>query len=410
MRKVLICISFLFLGFAATAQDEIGFIDAVQAYAEGNIRKAQPVFKRILEQDPQDDAAAYYLGLCEYASSDIKSAEKHLLAAIEKDSTNTWYLSALANFYNSTGRHLKTAEICEKLLKMDFKSFKSAYTLCLIGDAKLSLGLDSLAVSYYDQALEMDPEYAPAEIGRAEAMRMRGNYAAYFSSLEKFIRNEIVDAQMKSGYIEALLQGMDAQLYWAWGTQIHNLIDTCLELNPDDIQSHLNKLTGCSIKQDTLGMIQQCREVIPLAKAQKDTANLLLAITTIGDFYHEDGNNKAAYKTYEQALKINPSFAPVLNNYAYFLSQDGKKLRKALKMSKVAIEQEPDNATYLDTYGWILYLLKRPQEAKPYFKHAMIYGGKDSAVILRHYAKVLDALGDRDLSNYYYSLAGQKEK
>ena len=84
--------------------------------------------------------------------------------------------------------------------------------------------------------------------------------------------------------------------------------------------------------------------------------------------------------------------------------------RKALKMSARTIELEPDNATYLDTYGWILYLLRRPKDAKPYFKHAMLYGGKDSATILEHYSKVLEALGEADLSLYYKNLAEQKNK
>ena len=78
-------------------------------------------------------------------------------------------------------------------------------------------------------------------------------------------------------------------------------------------------------------------------------------------------------------------------------------------MSRTTIELEPDNATYLDTYGWIQYLLGKPKEAKPHFKRAMIYGGKDSAVVLEHYSIVLDALGEKDLSTYYRNLSEQKK-
>lgn len=79
-------------------------------------------------------------------------------------------------------------------------------------------------------------------------------------------------------------------------------------------------------------------------------------------------------------------------------------------MSQRAVELEPDNATYLDTIGWILYLLGKPEEAKPYFKHAMLYGGIDSVVILEHYAKVLDALGENDLASYYRTLSTYKKQ
>jgi hypothetical protein len=47
-------------------------------------------------------------------------------------------------------------------------------------------------------------------------------------------------------------------------------------------------------------------------------------------------------------------------------------------------------------------------EAKPFFKHAMLYGGKDSAVILDHYAEVLYALKEYDLAFVYWNLARQK--
>ena len=77
-------------------------------------------------------------------------------------------------------------------------------------------------------------------------------------------------------------------------------------------------------------------------------------------------------------------------------------------MSRKTIDAEPDNVTYLDTYGWILYLLGRPADAKPYFKHAMMYGGKESATILRHYATVLEALGENDLAAVYRKQAEAK--
>ena len=98
----------------------------------------------------------------------------------------------------------------------------------------------------------------------------------------------------------------------------------------------------------------------------------------------------------------------MLNKYAYYLSEEGKKLKKAYEMSRKTVEKEPDNATYLDTFGWIVYLLGRPMEAKPFFKRAMLYGGKDSAVILDHYADVLYALKEYDMAFVYWNMAKQK--
>ena len=89
---------------------------------------------------------------------------------------------------------------------------------------------------------------------------------------------------------------------------------------------------------------------------------------------------------------------------------EGKNLNKALKMSKKAVELEPDNASYLDTIGWILHLKGKNEDAKAYFKRAMIYGGKDSYECLNHYAQVLEALKETDLSRYYYELVKEKQE
>ena len=78
-------------------------------------------------------------------------------------------------------------------------------------------------------------------------------------------------------------------------------------------------------------------------------------------------------------------------------------------MSKKTSEAEPSNATYLDTYGWILYLMGRHIESKAIFKQAMIYGGKESSVILDHYAEVLYALEEYDLAFIYWDQAMLKD-
>ncbi|MGN1232731.1 MAG: tetratricopeptide repeat protein, partial [Candidatus Cryptobacteroides sp.] len=153
-------------------------------------------------------------------------------------------------------------------------------------------------------------------------------------------------------------------------------------------------------------IVENCTRMLVMSPG--DSAVFVSSWSTIGDMKHKLGDDKNAFKAYDILLKRYPDYAPALNNYAWFLAEDGKKLKKALAMSKKTVDAEPDNVTYLDTYGWILYLLGRPAEAKPYFKHAMMYGGKESATILRHYAVVLEALGESDLAAVYRKQAEAK--
>ena len=158
--------------------------------------------------------------------------------------------------------------------------------------------------------------------------------------------------------------------------------------------------------KDYDAIINNCRY---MAAREPDNKELVKSSwAQIGDMYHLKGDSKAAYKAYDKVLKMDASYAPVLNNYAYYLSEEGKKLKKAYAMSKKTVEAEPDNATYLDTFAWILHLMGKDLEAKPFFKHAMLYGGKDSAVMLDHYAEVLYALGEYDLAQVYWGQAKAK--
>lgn len=151
--------------------------------------------------------------------------------------------------------------------------------------------------------------------------------------------------------------------------------------------------------------IKTYKQLETVALATKDTTTTLSTYSLLGDLYAEIKNKQQAYANYKKALKIDPNNNPVLNNYAYYLSLDGKKLKQAYEMSMKTINTEPDNPTYLDTFGWILFLMDKPIEAKSQFKHAMLYGGKESAAILDHYAEVLYRLKEYDLAFIYWEQA-----
>ena len=86
----------------------------------------------------------------------------------------------------------------------------------------------------------------------------------------------------------------------------------------------------------------------------------------MGDVYHLLGQDDKAFLAYDSCLIYRRNDAMVLNNYAYYLSLKKKDLQRAEEMSRLSNELEPDNATYLDTYAWVLFQQKRYDEAKQY--------------------------------------------
>ena len=81
----------------------------------------------------------------------------------------------------------------------------------------------------------------------------------------------------------------------------------------------------------------------------------------------------------------------MLNNYSYFLCLRNQQLLKAQEMAKKLIQKYPENATYLDTYGWVLYTMKQYEEAEIYLKKAALID--ENGTVIEHYGDVLFELG-----------------
>lgn len=125
----------------------------------------------------------------------------------------------------------------------------------------------------------------------------------------------------------------------------------------------------------------------------------------IGDMYHEQGNMKKCYRYYNKALKLNPDNESVLNNYAYYLSEENRDLERALQMSRRANELSPSNSTFLDTEAWILYLMGDYAKAKERMQLAISLDSSNSAVLLIHYGDILYALDDYFMAQTYWRKA-----
>ncbi len=521
------------------AEHENMILSAVGKMSGNDIDGAMDILKEVIAGDTDDDAAWYYLAQCAVMKNDLETAEQCYRMATELDPDNFWYRYRLARLYSMTSRSELTIDMYEKLLndfpdKSDlyfdmvelyvaqkeydkalgtlkeietvfgmtesiavyrfnllrtlnrqeeaFKSleeynrqYSSPYVLSTLADYEMSMYNDSTALAYYNEALDLAPDYSPALLGKAETLRMTRRYEDYFKVLNRFIEGSDSPAAAKSDYLMAVVQRTDPKFVSSFMPQLDTVMNKAAEIHPTDstmlqtaavyyYSTGRNDLAKKNFRAnleawpESLGasagyveflmyaedweelskagreafgrfpeettflemasvgdfnlkdydkVLEICNKVLEVAP--KDSSKTLRAWSTIGDVYHTLGDSKKSYKAYEKALKINPDYIYVLNNYAYYLSVEGRKLKKAYKMSKKTIEAEPDNATYLDTFAWILYLQGKALEAKPFFKHAMLYGGKDSAVIMDHYAEVLYELGEYDLAMVYWNLALQKK-
>lgn len=98
---------------------------------------------------------------------------------------------------------------------------------------------------------------------------------------------------------------------------------------------------------------------------------------------------------FDEALVQDPDNFIILNNYSFYLAIRKEKLDVAKEMSSKLVRANPDDATFLDTHAWVLYMLKEYKDAKKYLEKA-IRAGKPSGTIIEHYGDVLFRLGEKD--------------
>lgn len=112
------------------------------------------------------------------------------------------------------------------------------------------------------------------------------------------------------------------------------------------------------------------------------------------DLLEGEGKWKEARPLYEEAASRGHIGAS--NNLAYFLTKYGSPddLAYAEKLASNVISAEPDNATYLDTYAWVLYKRGAYTLAKLYMKKAIDKSPSPDATYWAHYAEILTASGD----------------
>jgi tetratricopeptide (TPR) repeat protein len=517
-------------------------ISAEQAYLKNNFKEAMANCVSALEQNPENDAAYHLMAKISLSLNKMDDAEKFVKKAYDIDTSNYYYATDLAasylqnnkideaknifeklskkypgksevflnlvNIYSKTGDFDKVFSVADRLEKIagpnevstmarfNAYSAKRQYPQAikclqdadavspnpryeaLLGDMSMDRYNDTLALGYYNKALEQDSAYAPALFGKAELYRLRNDFPNFFKFLNPFMANKEINPKMKTDYLkqifnnpgfltrykEQMAESMQimaeadpddstgnqiAAIYLAGAgkrDEARKILENNIKYYPDDYGTNIDYMSFLYSSEDWKRLknfgdsaavkfpgktdmlqfkglaeynlkqydsaIATISQVEKISAAKKDTTLLINAYSLIGDLYHLKNQNEETYKYYKKVLKLNPKESPVLNNWAWYIATSDKNgnLDKALRMSKITIDNEPDNATYLDTYGWILYLQGNYAEARKQFQHALAYGGTDNPVMLDHYSEVLFALKEYDLAFLYWDKALEAAK
>lgn len=119
-------------------------------------------------------------------------------------------------------------------------------------------------------------------------------------------------------------------------------------------------------------------------------------------------NWDSAFEYYQKATDLDTQNPVIYNNYAYYLSQQGKELSKAEKLALRALELSPDNTSFMDTVGWVYYKQGQLKKARKYIQKA-INSGNPNAETLEHMGDVLLKLEQPDEAKKWWQKALEKD-
>lgn len=325
-------------------------------YLEQNdMEKAKLMYDKILAVDPANPTV--HLALHDYYSSKGKSTEAfgHLKKAFQNPDLDVITKSSIVGtFYNrAEGRDQEAYQQGLELAKLMLEMHPAATEAnALYGDfLRLDKKNKEAAVYYYRAAIHEKKDfrvwdnllYVDYELGQYDSLANHSAKAIdLFPSLpENYKYNGIANTYLK------------------------------------------NYAAAAQVLKDGMEF------VVDNNKQKMDFYSLL------GDVYFNLKDYQKADSLFEEALKINADNTYVLNNYAYYLSVRGVNLEKAEKLSAKANALRPNDRSYLDTYGWILYQQKKYREAEEWLGKAARMGPQNPT-ILEHYGDVLFRLNKQE--------------
>ena len=188
--------------------------------------------------------------------------------------------------------------------------------------------------------------------------------------------------------------------------QIIKVCEPGIEATPDALEFYYYLAVAYNQAEKPDSVISICKRALEHTTADSKKEIVSDFYSILGDMYHTQKQMKEAYAAYDSALVYNPSNIGAMNNYAYYLSVERRDLDKAEEMSYKTVKAEPNNATYLDTYAWILFEKGNYAEARIYIDNAMkSEGGDKSDVIVEHCGDIYYMTGDVDGALTYWKKA-----
>lgn len=340
-------------------------------------------------------------------SGEETAAAHYYLEILEVDSLNIFALTNLTDYY-------RQREDFKNSYKYLAKSFRSNQIEVNRKMAILSYYLSEKEhVTKYSKELssvievftETHPDESDIRLLAAEFYIQNQDYSKAYGHLKHYL-------ELQKGNFNIYMQTILLANAAALNEEVIFMTGRALELYPDSADIRFFRGLAFYQSDDFEALIDNFDGISNDQYSSAEYASQ--AKMLIAEAYYKTGDFTRSDSLFESLIQKEPENYIVLNNYSYYLAERGEKLEKAKEWSSDVVKNNPDNATFLDTYAWILYKLESYEEAEKYILFALDKGGENDPEVNEHAGDIQLALKSYQIAMSYYLkaiiLGGDREK
>lgn len=354
-------------------------------------KRAFREIESLVEEYPLDMRYQVVLGDAYLQNGKQKEAYELYRKVLKQEPDNTMALYSLANYYQETGQEeLYRQQLDTLLLNRKVPADTKLLVMRQLIVENEQAGGDSTRITgLFDRILQEDREDTQLPLLYVQYLLSKGMEKQTVPVLNHVLD---IDPTHTAARMTLLGEAIKTEDY----KEVTRLCEGGVVANPDRPEFYFYLAIAYNQEGRTDDVIGTCRKA--LKEARKGTKKEVVSdfFTIMGDAYYEKKLSREAYAAYDSALVYYPENVPALNNYAYYLSLERRDLDKAEEMSYRTIKAEPKNATYLDTYAWILFEKGKYAEARIYIDDAMLADETKSGGIVEHGGDIYYMTGDAD--------------
>lgn len=369
----------------------------------GDKDAARKTLQQLADSHPNDVNYRVMLGNWLMQHGGQKKAYKLFTQALEEEPDNGFVLASLYDYHNQVGDKEKAIALRDRILMSKDTEVQTKMTMLqqVIRDNEDHKRDSTEVLNLFKRMMKAHPKDADV-----------ASLAAAYMSLKKMPQDTVMAAlqhviDIAPDNSPARLQLLRMYLPGKNWKKIIALCEEGAQFTPDEM-AYYYYMAWAHVQQDEQPKaIDALKRGMSTINDKSDTELVSEFYSMMGDLLHQQGDQQGAFAAYDSCLQWKDDNIACLNNYAYFLSEDGQNLKRAEQMSYKTVTASPNNATYLDTYAWILFMQERYTEAKLYIDQALKNDtdSVQSAVIIEHAGDIYAMNGNIDQALKYWQEA-----